>query len=121
VSTTIEHRVSPRETTVNDQTYVQLMEWEGMPIIRGRLLNVSTGGALILVEGVGGPYRPPWVRLERAPEIGWVAADIARFDGPQEVAIRFHSLCPLASWRRHSAARPSGPPTAEKRRPAFEM
>jgi hypothetical protein len=50
---------------------------------------------VILVEGVDGPYRPLSIRLERAPETGWIAADIARFDGPQEVAIRFHSLCPL--------------------------
>jgi hypothetical protein len=80
---------------VNDQTYVQLMEWDGKPITRGRLLNVSIAGALVLVEGVDGPFRPLWIRLERAPETGWVAADIARFGGPQEVAIRFHSLCPL--------------------------
>jgi hypothetical protein len=95
VPPTIEHRASLRETTVNDQTYVQLMEWKGMPITRGRLLNVSTGGALVLVETVDGPHRPLWVRLESAPETGWIAADVARFDRPQVVAIRFRSLCPL--------------------------
>src|SRR5437016_2167806 len=92
---TIEHRAAPREITVNDRTYVQLMEWKGMPITRGRLLNVSTGGALIRVEKAGEPYRPLWIRLERAPETGWIAADVARFARPQEVAIRFRSPCPL--------------------------
>ncbi len=92
---TIEHRASPRETTVNNQTYVQLMEWKGMPITRGRLLNVSTGGALILVEREGRPDRALWIRLEKAPETGWIAADVARFDRPQEVAVKFRSPCPL--------------------------
>ena len=43
-------RASPREAAVNDQTYVQVMEWKGPQVTRGRLLNVSTGGALILVQ-----------------------------------------------------------------------
>jgi len=92
---TIEHRASPRESTVNDQTYVQLMGWTGTPITRGRLLNVSMSGALIRVGRVGGPNRPLWVLLERAPETGWIAADVTRCDGPHEMAIRFRSPCPL--------------------------
>ena len=92
---TIEQRASPREITVNDGTYVQLMEWKGMPITRGSLLNISTGGALIHVESVGELDRRLWIRLERAPETGWIAADVARFEHPQEVAIRFRAPCPL--------------------------
>lgn len=80
---------------MNDQTYVQLMEWKGTPIKRGRLLNVSASGALILIESVGKQDRPLWVLLERAPETGWIAADVTRFDRPQELAIRFRSPCPL--------------------------
>ena len=95
VSTTIDNRVSPRETTVDNQTYVQIMEWEGMPITRGRLLTWRRGSLDTSRESVCGPYRPLWIRLERALEIGWVAADVARFDGPQKVAVQFRSLCPL--------------------------
>jgi hypothetical protein len=92
---TIEHRAAPRQIPVNDRAYVQLMEWHGIPIARGKLLNISTGGALIQVDSVGKPARPLWIRLEAAPETGWIAADIARFDRPQEVAIRFRAPCPL--------------------------
>jgi hypothetical protein len=92
---TIEHRASPRQIPVNDRAYVQLMEWKGMSISRGKLLNISAGGALIHVDSVAEPPRPLWIQLEEAPETGWIAADIARFDRPQEVAIRFHAPCPL--------------------------
>jgi hypothetical protein len=92
---TIDQRASSREITVNDQTYVQLMGPKGMSITRGRLLNISTGGALIHVDRAGEPYSPNWIRLERAPETGWIAADLARFNRPQEVAIKFRSPCPL--------------------------
>ena len=95
MSPTIEQRTAPRKITMPDKTYVELMEWKGTPITRGKLLNVSTGGALILVEKVGAPDRPLWIRLERAPETGWIAADVARVDRPQEVAIRFRPTCPL--------------------------
>ncbi|SRR5579883_1080414 len=92
---TIEHRASPRQIPVNDRVYVQLKEWNGMPIARGKLLNISAGGALIHVPSVGEPVRPLWIQLEEAPETGWIAADIARFDRPAEVAVRFHAPCPL--------------------------
>jgi hypothetical protein len=93
---TIEHRAAPRQIAVNDQTYVHLMGWDGAPITRGRLLNLSNGGALIRVDNqVGRPEWPLWIRLERAPETGWLAADVARRDRPEEVAIRFHGTCPL--------------------------
>jgi hypothetical protein len=92
---TIEHRAAPRQIPVNGRAYVQFMEWQGMPIARGKLLNISAGGALIHVDRVGEPARPLWIRLEAAPETGWIAADIARCDRPQEVAIRFHAPCPL--------------------------
>ena len=91
----IEQRTAPRKITMHDKTYVQLMEWRGTPITRAKLLNVGAGGALIFVESVGAPDRPLWIRLERAPETGWIAADVARVDGPQEVAIRFRPSCPL--------------------------
>ncbi len=68
---------------------------EGFSDHQGRLLKISTGGALIVVEKVGGPHRPLWIRLERAPETGWIAADIARFKRPQDLAIRFRSPCPV--------------------------
>jgi hypothetical protein len=93
--TPIEHRASPREITVKDQIYLQVMDWKGIPIIRGRLLNVSRSGALIHVEKVDKPNRPLWIRLETAPETGRIAADFARFDRPQEMAIRFRARCPL--------------------------
>jgi hypothetical protein len=117
---TVEHGASPRETTVNDQTYVQLMEWKGMPITKGRLLNVSMGGALILAERVGESYRPLWIRLERAPETGWIAADVARFDRPQEVAIEFHCPCPLEFFLAATfRADPQRPSDSEKETPCF--
>ncbi len=92
---TTEHRASSREITLNDQTYVQLMGSKGMSITRGRLLNVSMGGALIHVDNAAEPDWPNWIRLERAPETGWIAADVARFDRPQEVALKFRAPCPL--------------------------
>jgi hypothetical protein len=91
----IERRAAPRQIAVNDETYVHLMGWEGAPIIGGRLLNLSTHGALIRVDGGRRPDRPLWLGLERAPETGWLAADVARRDRPEEVAIRFHAPCPL--------------------------
>ena len=91
----VENRAAPRESTVNDRTFVRVMEWDGVPIARGRLLNVSIRGALILVERTGEPHRPLWICLERAPETGWIAADVARFDGDQQLAVRFRSPAPL--------------------------
>jgi hypothetical protein len=116
---TIEHRASPRAIPVNDPTYVQLMEGDGMPITRGRLLNVGPGGALIFVERVGEPNRPLWIRLERAPETGWIEADVARFERPQEIAIRFRAPCPLEFFLAVVLrADPGGPPAAKKGRHA---
>ena len=92
---TLEHRASPREIPVNDQTYVQVMEWKGKPISRARLLNLSVSGALIFAERLGEPYRPLWILLERAPDTGWVGADIVRFGQFPHVGIKFHSPCPL--------------------------
>jgi hypothetical protein len=112
MSLTIEHRAAPREITVNNQTYVQLMEWKGTPIARGQLLNVSTSGALIHVDRLSGLDRPLWLLLERAPETGWIAADVTRFDSPQKVAIKFRSPCPLefflAATLRGDFARSAG-------------
>jgi hypothetical protein len=115
----IEHRASPRETTVSNRTYVQIMEWKGMPITRGRLLNLSTGGALILVEKVGGPDRPLWIRLEKAPETGWIAADVARFDRPQEVAVKFRSPCPLEFFLAATIGDPQRSADSERETPCI--
>jgi hypothetical protein len=92
---TVEHRATPREIPVHEQPVVDLMEWKGTPVTKGRLLNISAGGALIHIEGMGEPHRPLWIRLDKAPETGWIAADVVRFDRPQELAINFHSPCPL--------------------------
>jgi len=67
------------------------MDWTGRRITRARLLNVSTGGALIFTDSFVATSQKVRARLERAPEAGWIDAEAVHFGRPQGVGIRFSS------------------------------
>lgn len=91
----IERRTSPRHTTVNHQTSVQLMDWTGRRITRASLVDISTDGALILTDQTPGLNRPVRVRFDNAMELGWMVAIPVRLGRSKEVGIRFTHPCPL--------------------------
>jgi hypothetical protein len=76
------------------------MDATGGLVLRAHLINVSTGGALILTERVAESSRLYWIRLERSPEIGWVIAKPVRFRQPNEVGMRFIGPCPQDFFTR---------------------
>jgi hypothetical protein len=91
----VERRGSVRHETVNNQTSVQLMDDRtGKRITRAKLLNISTGGALILTDKEPALYQPLRVRFENATEIALIDAEPVRFGRSKEVAIRFTRQCP---------------------------
>jgi hypothetical protein len=89
----IERRASTRHATAADETYVQIMDWTGKRLMRARLLDISTGGALILTDSFVATSQKLRVRLESAPETGWIDAEAVHFGRPQVVGIRFSSPC----------------------------
>src|ERR1017187_3767185 len=88
-----DRRASTRHTPAVDQTYVQIMDWTGKRITMAKLLNVSTGGALVFTDSVVATSQKLRVSLESAPDTGWIDAEAVHFGRPQEVGIRFSSPC----------------------------
>ena len=89
----IDRRASPRYSTADNQTYVRLIARFGTRISKARLINISHYGALILTDDVVALNQPLEVRLDDAPEIGWIKAEAVRYGQPQGVAIRFDRPC----------------------------
>jgi hypothetical protein len=90
----IERRASPRHATTNNQLNVQIMDWTGLRVPRAILVDFSTEGALILTDKVLILHQPIEVRIENAPETGWIEAEAVRFGRAKEVGIRFYHPCP---------------------------
>ena len=90
----IDRRASTLHSTGQDQTDVQLMDRFGRRITKARLVNISHHGALILTDDLAVLHQPLDVRLESAPETGWITAEAVRFGQPHEVGIRFNQPCP---------------------------
>jgi hypothetical protein len=90
----VERRAAVRYEAANTQTKVELKDWAGRGITRSYLVNISATGALILADKIPELYRPLWLRVERAPEMGWVAGEPIRFNETGEVGIRFYRPCP---------------------------
>jgi hypothetical protein len=89
----VERRDSPRFHPGACGTDVQIRDWNGSRITRARLLNISIGGALICTDRVVATSQTVSMRLENAPETGWIEAEVVRFGRPSEVGIRFISPC----------------------------
>jgi hypothetical protein len=108
----IERRAADRHDAVNTQTGVQLKDWAGRIMTRSSLVNISATGALLLADRVPELYRPLWLRVESAPQIGWIAGEPVRFKETGEVAIRFYRPCPrdllVAATVRETVARAAG-------------
>ena len=90
----IERRDSTRLTPEGNPKGVLLMDWTGLHITRGRLVNISLEGALILTDVTFVPDRPFWIRLQGAPRTGWIKATAVRYGRANEMGIRFCHLCP---------------------------
>jgi hypothetical protein len=91
-----ERRAAPRQTTPANRAWVQIMQWTGRRMVRARLINLSRDGALIRTEEPPRFAGKVWIRLAEAPEVGWLAAQAVRFEGSNEVGIRFGRRCPPA-------------------------
>jgi hypothetical protein len=91
----VERRAEVRHEPVDNQTSVHIMEWTGPRIKRARLVNFSSGGALILIDQVPTLYQPLRVRLENAKEIGWFSAIPVRLGRSNEVGIKFARSFPM--------------------------
>ena len=89
----IDRRASPRYSTAHSQTYVQLIAGFGWRIEKAKLVNISHPWALILTDYVAVLREKLEVRLDDAPEIGWIEAEAVRFGQPHEVGIRFDRPC----------------------------
>ena len=89
----IDRRASPRYSTADNQTYVRLIARFGTRISKARLINISHHGALILTDDVVASHQPLEVRLDDAPEIGWIKAEAVRYGQRQGVGIRFDRFC----------------------------
>jgi len=89
----VDRRASTRHAPATDATYVEIMDWNGTRITGARLLDVSTGGALISTYRLVATSPKLRVRLESAPETGWIDAEVVHFGRPQGVGIRFGSPC----------------------------
>ena len=87
----VDRRAYPRHALAADQTYLLVMDWSGRRITRARLLNISTGGALISTDRVIATSQRLMVRLENAADTDWVEAEVVRFERTHQVGIRFNS------------------------------
>lgn len=89
----IDRRASPRYSTAHSQTYVQLIGPFRGRITKARLVNMSYHGALILTDDVVPLHQTLEIRLDDAPETGWIEGEAVRFGQPHEVGIRFDRPC----------------------------
>jgi hypothetical protein len=89
----IERRASYRHVPSNNPTNIQIMDSTGRRVTRARLLNVSTGGALICSDRIVATSQSFRIRLENAPETGWLDAEAVHFGRSNAVGIRFRSPC----------------------------
>jgi PilZ domain len=86
----VDNRASSRNLAIDNIAYVHIMQWAGKSITRARLLDISTGGALIstyTLMAIGEKVR---VQFDRAPEIGWLEAEVVHVKRPRKVGIRFN-------------------------------
>jgi hypothetical protein len=90
----VESRASTRHAPVIAETYLEIMDWPGKRVTRARLVDVSTGGALVLTVCVVATSQKLRVRLEGARETEWIVAEAVHFGRPDGVGIRFSWPCP---------------------------
>jgi hypothetical protein len=73
---------------------VQFLEWMGHRSTRVILLNICSGGALILMEEKPVLDRPMWIRLEDPLKSDWLEAIPVRIGESHEVEVHFSDPCP---------------------------
>jgi hypothetical protein len=86
----------PCPATVNKPARIQLAEEMGYRRLRAILLNISSDGALVLMEEKPVLHGKLWIRLEKPMKTDWISAIPVRFDQFHEVEIRFSHPCPPA-------------------------
>ena len=89
----VERKACPRHAVAQYDTYVQIKDSTGKRITRARLLNISTSGALVCADDIVAMSQRIALRLERAPEMGWIDAEPVHFGQLQRVGIRFRPPC----------------------------
>src|SRR5262245_30108605 len=90
MSIPVERRYSPRVPPLADETYVQIVDWAGKRITRAKLLNVSLEGASVSSDSIFATSQRLWMRLEHAPETGWIEGEVVHFGSTNALGIRFH-------------------------------
>jgi PilZ domain len=86
----VDNRAARRCVPSDDTTYVHIIPRAGERITRARLLNISTGGALISTYSLVATGEKVLVQFDRAPEIGWFPAEVIHVKRPRKVGIRFN-------------------------------
>src|SRR4051794_38916541 len=90
-----ERRASIRRMTATGGVSLVVMDWTESRITRARLLNVSSGGALILADTLPILDQPLSMRLEHAADFDWTLAIPVRFGPAREVGVKFIRPSPL--------------------------
>src|SRR5207244_165914 len=99
-----ERRTAPRHTPLHRRVFLGWMEEDQPQFTRGRLSDLSSGGA-----GVSIPIPLPtvgdvWLGLEGTPTRDWVQSEavwcVPSEMGLQRIGLRFVTLCPVEFFRR---------------------
>jgi PilZ domain len=88
-------RTSPRHTAL--ENYARLEWWQGDRVYDSpaRLVNISEGGALLIVEKSPPLEQTIWCRLEEPTPTDWIRANVVRHGDPREIALTFPASCPF--------------------------
>ena len=91
----IERRTSPRMTPGDLGSELLIMDRKHKAMMNAKLLNISTGGALLHFDGGIANGQSFSILLHDLPELGWIEAEVVRSDGPRGVGVRFvHPFSP---------------------------
>lgn len=86
-------RTTARIEAVKNRTVVQIVGSRGRRLVAAQLVDISRGGARILMAERPEPGATLCLRMESPAKTGWVWAHPVRFGARGEVGVRFHSEC----------------------------
>lgn len=89
-----ERRATPREPVVENRVCVEWWAGNGIRRTEGRMLNISSGGALIVTDDPPPLGQPVWFHVEAPARTDDVGAQVVRHSTANEVGLAFSQPCP---------------------------
>src|SRR5829696_3140929 len=99
-----DRRAVPRHQPARDRIRIAWMEGHSLRRADARLMDLSSGGAAVVLDGPRPPRGPVWIGLEGTPHSEWMLADVVRV-APLEAAgwqagLRFVRPCATRFFRK---------------------